>query len=243
MLPSILSLHLKRFSNNGSKIQDIINIPNTLNLNQFVTKKMQGKLIRYELCSIISHIGQEINSGHYTTLRIYPNDIGISYDDEKVSEITTKNLSSSDAYLIFYKQIHDKQDITVNKISTDIIDETLNRNQELLKLIQFTHLQKQHLDEVTNLIREFNDIFYVEGDMLSTCELVKHDIPFYTDSKIPNIKNYRLPFAQRETIQKHVDKLLEQDIIEPSKSPYNSPLLLVPKKGTDKSGKPKLRLV
>lgn len=55
------------------------------------------------------------------------------------------------------------------------------------------------------------------------------------------IKNYRLPQAHKHEIHEQVQNMLNQNIIEPSNSPYNSPILLVPKKSTD--DKPKWRLV
>lgn len=42
-------------------------------------------------------------------------------------------------------------------------------------------------------------------------------------------KNYRLPKTHKEEINRQVNKLLEDGLIEPSCSSYNSPLLLVPK--------------
>lgn len=58
---------------------------------------------------------------------------------------------------------------------------------------------------------------------------LKDNNPVYT-------KNYRLPYSQRQEIDRQVDKLLENDLIEPSAAEYNSPILLVPKKseGTEK---------
>ena len=42
---------------------------------------------------------------------------------------------------------------------------------------------------------------------------------------------------------KEISELLKNGIIKPSKSPYNSPIWTVPKKGTDEHGKPKRRMV
>lgn len=54
-----------------------------------------------------------------------------------------------------------------------------------------------------------------------------------TDTNPVYIKNYRLPRTQRPEIEFQVSKLLKNDLIEPSQSNYNSPLILVPKKSTD----------
>ena len=52
---------------------------------------------------------------------------------------------------------------------------------------------------------------------------------------------HRLPKAQFEEIDSQVRKLIKEDIVEPSVSPYNSPLLIVPQKSED--GIKKWRLV
>ena len=52
----------------------------------------------------------------------------------------------------------------------------------------------------------------------------------FTDKNPVYVKNYRLPETQFEEIDKQVQKLFEDDIIENSTSLYNSPLLVVPRK-------------
>lgn len=58
----------------------------------------------------------------------------------------------------------------------------------------------------------------------------KSDNPVY-------VKNYRLPKTQKDEIDKQVSKLLTNNLIEPSVSSFNSPLILVPKKSNDGSKK------
>jgi hypothetical protein len=43
-------------------------------------------------------------------------------------------------------------------------------------------------------------------------------------------RQFPLPFSQRETIKKEVDAMLKMGVIEPSASPYSSPIVLVKKK-------------
>jgi hypothetical protein len=57
-----------------------------------------------------------------------------------------------------------------------------------------------------------------------------------------NVRPYRLPEAHKEEVNRQIDKLLDEGIIASSKSAFNSPLLLVPKKA-DASGKVKWRVV
>lgn len=64
----------------------------------------------------------------------------------------------------------------------------------------------------------------------------KTEEPIYT-------KQYPYPYADKEFVDKEIQKLLKTGVIERSFSPYNSPIWIVPKKGFDENGKPKRRLV
>ena len=57
-----------------------------------------------------------------------------------------------------------------------------------------------------------------------------------------NTRPYRLPETQKVEVDKQLKKLLQEGIIEESNSPWNSPILLVPKK-LDDSGQQKFRCV
>ena len=57
-----------------------------------------------------------------------------------------------------------------------------------------------------------------------------------------NVKQHRHPQTLKEDVKRQVADLLENNIIEPSKSPYNSPLWTVSKK-SDPQGKAKWRMV
>lgn len=51
-------------------------------------------------------------------------------------------------------------------------------------------------------------------------------------SSIPVIQPpRRLPFAKREVAEAEITKMLEQDIIEPANSPWNSKIVLVTRPG------------
>lgn len=108
-----------------------------------------------------------------------------------------------------------------------------------LEIILKTRIPKYAMTELLELCMEFSDVFHVEGDIPTTNNFyeqkltVKDEIPVY-------IKNYRLPHVQKDEINKQVRKLLADDLIEMSRSNYNSPLILVPKKSAE--GQPKWRM-
>ncbi|MEW8548469.1 MAG: reverse transcriptase domain-containing protein, partial [Candidatus Thiodiazotropha sp.] len=79
------------------------------------------------------------------------------------------------------------------------------------------------------LLTEFQDIFSDSKNDLGRTNLTQHSI-FTNDARPIKQPPRRVPFAMREQLQKQVDEMLEQDIIEPSKSPWSSPVVLVKKK-------------
>lgn len=90
------------------------------------------------------------------------------------------------------------------------------------------------------LIDRYSDVFALDSEKLSTNNIYKQKIRL-SDTTPVYKRNYRLPEAQKSIIHDEIKKLLSDDIIEPSSSPYNSPILLVPKKSV--TGKPAWRLV
>ena len=94
--------------------------------------------------------------------------------------------------------------------------------------------QVLHQTEKTKLealLHEFADMLSVSNDDLGRTTIVKHQIDLGESDATPvRQPPRRLPFNQRETVQQHVDKMLRNGIIEPSKGPWSSPVILVKKK-------------
>jgi len=57
-----------------------------------------------------------------------------------------------------------------------------------------------------------------------------HAIPLKEGSNPVKVKPYRYPHSQKEQIEKMVIEMLDQGIIQPSNSPFSSPILLVKKR-------------
>lgn len=89
---------------------------------------------------------------------------------------------------------------------------------------------------------DFNHIFHLEGDQLTCTDCLEHNIPIKHNTSPINVKTYRYPQIHKDEVDKQINKMLEQGIIEPSTSTWNSPVLVVPKK-VDASGERKWRLV
>ena len=85
--------------------------------------------------------------------------------------------------------------------------------------------------EVRTLLCDFQDVF---SDVPGETNLGEHRIELTTKEPI-RVKPYPMPYAKRQPVQEEIGKMLEAGIIEPSRSEYNSPIVLVRKKdGTNR---------
>lgn len=84
-------------------------------------------------------------------------------------------------------------------------------------------------DKVIQLCTNYSDIFHVEGEKSSINNFYEQKL-IMRDNEPVYTKNYRLPHAQKTEINQQVKILLENELIELSTSPYNSPVIIVPKK-------------
>lgn len=103
------------------------------------------------------------------------------------------------------------------------------RLQNLLQIISDkTH--PAYRESVLSLGKKYPEIFALETDPMTTNNFYSQKLRISDDSPV-YIKNYRQPHSQIDEIERQTKKLLENNLIEPSNSNYNSPIILVPKKG------------
>ncbi|XP_064120680.1 histidine-rich glycoprotein-like [Macrobrachium nipponense] len=88
----------------------------------------------------------------------------------------------------------------------------------------------EHIEVVGELLAEFGDTVALQGDKLGLTNVLEHKVNLEKGTNPIYIPAYRIPFKTREQVEKEVNKWEEEGIIRPSVSPYNLPLLAVPKK-------------
>ena len=88
-----------------------------------------------------------------------------------------------------------------------------------------SELDCSKLEEVQTLLSRFPDVF---TDLPGTTDIVEHEIVVTTDKPIRS-KPYPVPFSLKKEIKTEIDHMLKMGIIEPSNSPYASPVVLVKK--------------
>ena len=82
---------------------------------------------------------------------------------------------------------------------------------------------------LADLITEFSDVFMSPNGQLSQTDLAEHYIDT-GDTKPFKTPCHRLPLFKKPIVEAEIKKMLEQKVIEPSVSPWNSPICLVAKK-------------
>jgi len=92
-----------------------------------------------------------------------------------------------------------------------------------------------------SICKEYKDVFYLPGDKLTftTAAAAEYTIPTPTidPTRGINTKPYRIHEVHREEVQKQTEKMLRDGIIESSNSPWNSPILVIPKKADSSVGR------
>ncbi|CAC5378547.1 unnamed protein product [Mytilus coruscus] len=79
--------------------------------------------------------------------------------------------------------------------------------------------------DIGKAISEYADVFVGPDGKLGRTDLVEHSILTETDRPVKVLPR-RLPISQREVAAAEIDKMLKNDIIEPSHSPYSAPIVL-----------------
>ena len=106
-----------------------------------------------------------------------------------------------------------------------------DRLKQIIDMLRLDHLNEEEKEHVKKLVSEYSQLFHLPGDKLPATGVLQHTITTTDDAPV-FIKQYRYPAVHREEIQRQVNKLLQENIIEDSTSPYNSPLWIVPKNQT-----------
>lgn len=246
-LPDILCVTLQRFNADGGKNQSKVFVNSFMDLSAHTAIELGNPLAQYNLISFICHKGIDTQVGHYYTIRPSIGESFLILDDIEVSFNTITTEALTGVYLVFYelyKPLDDRTSAKVNVMTQSKGDQIKSDRFEKMKQDITTENSDSRVTEALDeLLYNNTDVFHIKGDKLTSCDILEHTIPLYTDTAPVNVRPYeRRSKWEKEELEKKVQELLVLDIIEPSRSPFNSPLHLV-KKGKDKDGNIKSRLV
>ena len=162
-----------------------------------------------------------IGSVYATCCRIVP-------DLEGVLQVTLLNMTNNKVTLNSRKQIGTVSMVkeTVPKIKPEKVEKTSGSK---LSINHGNALSEKQQDQLRVLICQYEDIFAANPKKLMPVQNMMHRI--ITDNAQPVcMKPYRIPRAWNIGVCDQVQLVLDNEIIRPSSSPWNAPVILVRKK-------------
>ena len=119
--------------------------------------------------------------------------------------------------------VHEQSDDELQDIGTPV---KLNNSQVLKDInVKVSHLSKTEQQDMKKILSEYNHLF---PDIPTRTNQLHHDVDIGNAQPIKQ-HSYRLNPEKAKYLQKEIQYLLENDLIEPSKSNWSSPCILVPK--------------
>ena len=92
-----------------------------------------------------------------------------------------------------------------------------------------SHVPEHQKNLIEQLIERNSDLFSKSETDLGRTDLVTMKIDTRDSTPIKQ-RPYRLPFSQRQMVEDHINELLKAGVIQPSQSPWASPIVIVDKK-------------
>ena len=111
---------------------------------------------------------------------------------------------------------------TSNENSSSHIEDLISRSSE--------NLNESQKEQLAALLREYKDQFSRSSHDLGSSGLAENTIRTVQNCKPVYQRPYRIPLAKQEFARKEIELMAEKNLIEPSYSPWTSPVVLVPKR-------------
>lgn len=107
--------------------------------------------------------------------------------------------------------------------------------------IRNDHMTEQQKLKLDGIVQRHRNLFSEPNEKLTYTTSVIGEIQTKDENAVYS-RYYPYPMHLKDEVESQIKELLDHGIIRPSRSPYNSPIWIVPKK-TDASGKKKYRMV
>ena len=91
-------------------------------------------------------------------------------------------------------------------------------------------LNSEQQSRLNNLLVEYKNQFSKDSYDIGRTALLEHHINIVPGTRPIKQQPYRLPLAKRRDAETEIKRMAEQDLVEPSTSPWSSPAIMVPKK-------------
>lgn len=128
------------------------------------------------------------------------------------------------------------ENVSKGNTETTYVVQQSDRILQIKSLLRLDHSSPEEKESIQMHLEEYQDRYYLPGEKSITTNVLQHRI--ITTDEVPiNFRQYRYPPKLKEEINRQVNDLLDGGIIQPSKSPFNSPVWIAPKKADPKGNK------
>ena len=103
-------------------------------------------------------------------------------------------------------------------------------------LLNFLNRNDEEKESLFPILFNHSQQFHLPGDKLGSAKAVTHKI-ITSDNKPVNMKNFRQPPIHKKIVLEKTKEYIQDRIIQPSISPYNSHIWVIPKKPDSRSNK------
>ena len=120
---------------------------------------------------------------------------------------------------------------------------TVNIEKQQLEKVPLTNDKRKYIEKTANLNvpenfrQHYLDLIMKHHEAINDSQMnggtsatVQHTINL-KDREPIYLKQFRIPEAQREAVQKHVEDLLKMGVVRPSRSKFNTPIFVISKQG------------
>lgn len=200
---------------------------NKANLPKTWQSAQLGDIAIKTINSSVESMGTVNMLNEYNKLKI--ND----YDTEviKLKKLEKNNLVLPPHAVLYIKTFPmEFHDLPVRKIRKIDIQPGMSREDIIRANLPMDHCSDENRAKIYDLVTNFPNQFYVEGDMLGKTDIIQHKIYLKPGTPILYTRQFRLSETMRKDVIKETREMEEQGVLAHSVSPFNSPAFMVSKK-------------
>jgi Reverse transcriptase (RNA-dependent DNA polymerase)/RNase H-like domain found in reverse transcriptase/Integrase zinc binding domain len=207
----------------------------------YIVKRLIGYPLKNHEPFTVNSVGGNVLITHHTFLNLFE----ISQDKLKFFLLPNLNgfdgILGNDSLRELHAVIHTNKNLMIIHEKFAIpIDQNYSKSINQLST-EYFHLTPDTKAKLKSLFQNFPNLFSDPDDKLTFTTSVRGEIRTSSTEPVYS-KSYPYPMCLKNEIEEKINQMLNDGIIRQSKSPYNSPVWIVPKK-LDSSEKQKHRLV